>query len=411
MIREPQSTKNDDEKSVGVISACGIVVRVFILVLALLISSIAITSYETRTVEPQAEWEILIDSYDMEIDYWEDIAFYNATQGWIIGRGDVGTEQEDRNHGIVMHTSNGGVDWDLMYSEKDLTIWQMEVVDQNTIWLATREGLLHTENRGAYWEYSIGTASSYPATVKFRDSSNGLANIGKGMKYTNDTGDSWYNLDTWNFEESLYEINFVGDDVIWACGYNGIFRSSDAGSSWTQQKHSNTQAMSVLSETEAWALSGDLGVTHTTDGMTWSLDSIVSEWSYQIDHYRDLEFIDEDNGWLVGSGDPAVAYTPDGGTNWYAQMVSSPRSFRTMDFVNETHGWAAGWNGVIARTENGNQFGPKLIVDGDAFRVIGTSTIRLPKSVGLVNTVILITLPVLILVERVIFVIRRNRKK
>ena len=81
-----------------------------------------------------------------------------------------------------------------------------------------------------------------------------------------------------------------------------------------------------------------------------------------------------------------------------------------MDFVNETHGWAAGWNGVIVRTENGNQFGPRLIIDGDAFGVMGISTIRLPKSVGLVNTILLVALPVLFLVERVVFVIRRNRK-
>ena len=105
-FQKPSNTKNR-----GVISTYGIVVRVSILILALVISSIAITSYETRTIEPQAEWEILIDSYDMEIDYWEDIAFYNATEGWIVGRGDVGTEHEDRSHGIVMHTGNGGVDW------------------------------------------------------------------------------------------------------------------------------------------------------------------------------------------------------------------------------------------------------------------------------------------------------------
>ncbi len=391
------------------ISGRGVVVRVSILIIALMISSVAITSYETRTIEPQADWEILVDSYDWEIDYWEDIAFYNATEGWIVGTGDVGTKYEDRSHGIVMHTSNGGVDWELMFSEKDLTIWQMEVVGQNTIWLATTQGLLHTENRGGYWEYSPGTASLYPATVKFRNSSHGLASISKGMKYTNDSGDSWHTLDNWNFEESLYKINFVGYDVIWACGYSGIFRSSDGGTSWTHQKDTNTRAMSVLNETEAWALSWGLGVTHSTDGTIWSQDAIVSGWSYQIDHYLDMEFIDEDNGWLVGSGDPAVAYTPDGGSNWYAQMASSPRSLRAMDFVNETHGWAAGWNGVIARTENGNQFGPRLIKDGDAFGVMGISTLRIPKSVGLVNIILLISLPVLFLVERVVFVIRRER--
>lgn len=404
------SQKPGNEKDGRVISTFGVMVRVFILALALVISSIAVTSYETRTVEPQAKWEVLVDSFEMEIDYWVDISFFNATEGWIVGKGDVGSEYEDQYHGIVMHTSNGGVDWEIMYSEKDLVIWQLEVVDQNTIWVSTRQGLLHTKDKGVHWDYSTGTASASPGAVRFRDNSYGLASIGKGLKYTNDTGDSWHELDTWNYEESLYQIYFVDDDIIWSCGYSGIFRSSDGGISWTRQKDTKTNAMSVLNETEAWALSLDLGVTHSTDGMTWSQDSIVSEWSYGIDHYTDMEFIDQNNGWLVGSGDPTVAYTPDGGANWYSQMASTPRSLRAMDFINETHGWAAGWNGVIVKTENGNKFGSRLIVDGDAFRVMGISTIRLPKSVGLMNTILIVVLPVLFLIERVSFVIKRNRK-
>jgi len=390
------------------VSARGIAIRVIIIVLVLAVSSIATTSYETRTIGPQAQWEVLVDSFEMEVDYWEDIAFFNATEGWVVGKGDVGTGYEDRGHGIVMHTNNGGVDWELMYSEQFLSIYQIEIVDVDTIWLATQRGLLHTENRGAFWKYSFGTGSTGFAAVKFRNNFFGLASIDKGLSYTIDEGETWYELETWNYNASLFEIFFVGDDIIWACGYSGIYRSSDGGNSWTQQRTQTANAMSVISESEAWALSYGLGITHSTNGEIWSEDIVVSQWSYQIDYYDDMEFVDENNGWMVGTGHPSVAYTPDGGTNWYAQMAASPRSLTTVDFVNETHGWAAGWNGFIARTTNGNQFGLKLIIDGDEIRFM-ISTLVVPRSVGFINTILLVALPVIFLIERVIFIIRRDR--
>ena len=392
------------------VSAHDIVIRVIVIVLALTVSSVAMTSYETRTIEPQAQWEVLVDSFEMEVDYWEDIAFFNATEGWVVGKGDVGTEYEDRDHGIVMHTNNGGVDWELMYSEQHLSIYHIEIVDVDTIWLATRRGLLHTEDRGAFWKYSSGTGSTGFAAVKFRDNFFGLASIDKGLSYTIDEGETWYELETWNFNASLFEISFVGDDIIWACGISGIYRSSDGGSSWNQQRTQTANAMSVLSESEAWALSSGLGITHSTDGETWSEDIVVSEFSYQTGFYYDMEFIDENNGWLAGTGKPSVAYTPDGGKTWYAQMASSPRSIMTVDFVNETHGWVAGWNGFIGKTINGNQFGSKLIIDGYEFPVI-MGTLRVPRSVAIIDTALIVILPVLFLFERVLFIIRRGRNQ
>lgn len=400
-------------KKEGIVSSFGLVIRITILILALIVSSVAITSYETRTVEPQAEWEVLVHPYDLSVDWWDDIAFYNATEGWVIGQGDVGIDFEDKYNGIVMHTSNGGKDWDLVFADKDVFMFhsKIEIVDANTVWIATDEGLLHTENRGEDWEFVPGTASNNFATVTFRDSSYGMASISRELLYTDNGGISWNDLETWSFEETLFEINFVGDDVIWACGYTGIYRSSDGGTTWERQRNRSTNAMSMIDESEAWALGWGLGVSHCIDGVTWSEDMTVSGWRDTYDHYRDMEFIDENNGWLVGNGLNTLAYTPDGGVNWYSQSLSGDMT--SIDFINETHGWAAGWNGVIARTKTGNLFGSKLIVDGDEIPGLGmgVSHPRLPKSASLVNMILLIALPVVYIVERVVFVIRRNRNK
>lgn len=395
------------------VSSHGMKIRVIIVILALVFSSVAVNSFETRIIEPQADWEILIDSYEMDIDFFDDIAFYNATEGWAVGKGDVGSGPENSYHGIIMHTSNGGYDWELMHNERYLTIEQIEVVDVDTIWLATRWGLLHTEDRGQTWEYTSRTGDQYPYfakradAVKFRDNIYGLASIDHGLSYTDDAGETWHNLLTWNFDASLYEINFVGDDIIWACGYSGIYRSSDSGNLWAIQRTTPSRSMSVVNEVEAWALGYSLKISHSTDGETWA-DTSVTERGHSMDSYTDMEFIDENNGWLVGTGNPSVAYTPDGGVSWYAQMTSSPRTLRTVDFINETHGWAAGSNGFIAKTENGNQFGPKLIIDG--FEIHFLNTLVIPQSVIIINIILVIILLVIFLIERVVFIIRRDKR-
>ncbi len=66
-----------------------------------------------------------------------------------------------------------------------------------------------------------------------------------------------------------------------------------------------------------------------------------------------------------------VAYTPDGGLNWYEQRLP-PRwsGLKAVDFINETHGWAVGWDGKIYRTRTGNQYGRRLIGEGYVIEVI-----------------------------------------
>ncbi|MCK4279200.1 MAG: hypothetical protein KAW94_01355, partial [Candidatus Thorarchaeota archaeon] len=96
--------------------------------------------------------------------------------------------------------------------------------------------------------------------------------------------------------------------------------------------------------------------------------SRVSYSHWAPSHYTDLEFINPKQGWMVGSI-VGVAYTPDGGLNWYEQKLP-PRwsGLKAVDFINETHGWAVGWDGKIYRTRTGNQCGRRLVREGYVIR-------------------------------------------
>ena len=58
-------------------------------------------------------------------------------------------------------------------------------------------------------------------------------------------------------------------------------------------------------------------------------------------------------GWAVGSGG-AIAHTTDGGKTWLPQHSGVQEDLRRVTFVDEDHGWIAG-SGVLLRTENGGQ--------------------------------------------------------
>jgi len=171
---------------------------------------------------------------------------------------------------------------------------------------------------------------------------------------------------------------------IWASGYSGIYHSTNGGEIWKQVSTMGGRSMSFVSETEAWVVS-DNRLAHTTDGENWTELLVPGAFPWlslrlMAPYLSDVQFIDKDHGWIVGTEIP-VMYTPDGGANWYRQSVPSivadtRTRIMAIDCIDQTHGWAVGWNGVIMRTTSANSLGARLwggSADLLIFSVIGTT--------------------------------------
>ena len=122
-------------------------------------------------------------------------------------------------------------------------------------------------------------------------------------------------------------------------------------------------ALSFVSETKGWMID-DSRLAHTSDGQTWQEQIVPMRAPFfrlTPPYTTDIQFIDEDNGWIVGE-EIKVMYTPDSGANWYEQDVPAGANGRMMavDFINETHGWVVGTGGTIMRTRTGNALGGRL---------------------------------------------------
>jgi photosystem II stability/assembly factor-like uncharacterized protein len=192
---------------------------------------------------------------------------------------------------------------------------------------------------------------------------------------TPDSGRTWNIIPT-PTDRALYNIRFADTQTGWICGQGGlILATKDGGKTWTEQK-SNTDtylfALYPVSATHVYAVGDKSTLVETTDaGANWRPRKIaqssegVSEdiaLAVQDPIFYDIEFADEQNGWIVGEFG-TIRHTADGGKTWVEQqksllgggivdMFDLPTLFG-VHFVNNQEGIAAGLEGKIAHTHDG----------------------------------------------------------
>lgn len=79
-------------------------------------------------------------------------------------------------------------------------------------------------------------------------------------------------------------------------------------------------------------------------------------------YLRDISFISNNVGWVVGHGG-TILKTTDSGITWIQQTSNTTKDLYCVDFISDQYGWAGGANGAFLSTSNGgetwvyNQFG------------------------------------------------------
>lgn len=201
--------------------------------------------------------------------------------------------------------------------------------------------------------------------------------IGYGGKVleTNDSGRTW-NVIATPTDRALYSIRFANAQTGWICGQAGlILKTTDGGKTWVEQK-SNTElylfAIYPIDPTHVYAVGDKSTLVETTDGgATWRARKIAQAQqdisadialAVQDPIFYDVEFTDDQNGWIVGEFG-TIRRTSDGGKTWVEQQASLlgggivdifdlPTLFG-VHFVNGQEGIAAGLEGKIAHTHDG----------------------------------------------------------
>jgi photosystem II stability/assembly factor-like uncharacterized protein len=245
-------------------------------------------------------------------------------------------------------------------------------------WVVTIEstGMYHTVDFGSNWEsQSIPTTRDF-FDVFFLDSQYGWTCGRAGdIWHTTNGGDSWYRQ---NLAGPKYasRIQFLDAAHGWSSGGAAIMlHTADSGRVWRGLFLRNPpypadtvdfQGVSFADTIHGWLAAGRYpeGDSYTGGqgyivGLVADADTFIVSLQRKDSVYDffDVEFVDTQNGWVVGGNDLTMAavvlHTTDGGAGWVEQTApASARLLRAVNFTSPTRGWACGRNGTIIHTSD-----------------------------------------------------------
>jgi photosystem II stability/assembly factor-like uncharacterized protein len=162
----------------------------------------------------------------------------------------------------------------------------------------------------------------------------------------------------------LFSVHFVNESNGWAVGVNGtIIHSPDSGNTWSVQSCPVTDTLysvCFVSSTSGW-IAGSKHILKTTNaGNTWSVVPVID--TNQC--FYSAFFFDANKGWVGGTNNdwPFLMYTTNGGSAWNqtytGQFNSQHGTIRSIEFIDELDGFAVGTdaNGLALQTTNGSSW-------------------------------------------------------
>jgi photosystem II stability/assembly factor-like uncharacterized protein len=308
-----------------------------------------------RSYEPQLWGQVIFHTQDGDVN-WEiqyehappldglfsyhrlnSVYFTDNENGWAVGRSEsfwnasVEPSGARERHGAILHTMDGGMNWEEqgseLYEGRNREFLAVQFLDSQNGWaLAAKRypsrniSLAHTTDGGNHWEWvdtgiegSIGiTLKTVQGDVVFTDDQHGWVAGGRGhVIHTEDGGITWVKqeLSCGNYitrcSDRCFGIAFVDNQSGWIAG-SKLYHTTDGGANWTPQDIE---------------VDGDL---------------------------QDIQFIDSHIGWLAGEWG-VLMYTADGGNEWHHMDSNTFFTLRGLFFVNPQLGWIVGDYGTILR--------------------------------------------------------------
>jgi photosystem II stability/assembly factor-like uncharacterized protein len=171
----------------------------------------------------------------------------------------------------------------------------------------------------------------------------------------------------------IREISTVGASTAWVfAGQAGdeLFRTSDAGRSWTDLGHSPLGELSFVTPSRGWGVRSwgyPTALVATVDGgASWQrvngpcgkdqyFDSGVAGWGrVALAYVADVSFVSAATGWVLCEGEAAMGDAPigvfettDGGDTWVRRSASIDENPGGIQFIEDGPGWF--WPDGIAR--------------------------------------------------------------
>jgi photosystem II stability/assembly factor-like uncharacterized protein len=306
-----------------------------------------------------------------------NFSFLNENVGYAVGE-----------EGVVLKTVNGGLNWEWASSQKGRyvfrSIYGIHFLDSDRGFVTGTQGrILKTTDGGKTWSENSPTYNNIN-NLQFVTKTTGFAQTGNSFFKTTDSGSSWNIVGSIN-EDRYYSVStfkFLNENLGYAATggtYGGyIFKTTDGGVTWNELNNGSEvidegiKKISVLDENTV-VISGGYNIQEvlkTTDGgRNW-----VKVSNYSFDG---MQFLDKDTGYAYRQYEKKIYKTIDGGLNWTV-MFTAQEEIRSIDFVDKDNGYLVGSNGLIFKTNNGGVDWKKLTIPYEYY----TSVKFYSKNVG-----------------------------
>lgn len=259
--------------------------------------------------------------------------------------------------GRVLRTDDGGTGWTVVHGQTPAAspwVRGLAATDNDTLFAACTFGkVLRTDDAGATWtEMQAGTTGTHFRAVDSFDGVNVFA-VGERQGfyptfcYSNDGGLNWTELNGLGMYD-YYDVDAISGTEAFAASETRIWRTTNAGASWlpiTPFPHNDYHAIDFPHPTTGFAAGTGL-VKSVDGGVTWS-------WLYNPpSRVWGMDFVDQQNGWIVGDGG-MIQRTTNGGLTWTPQVSGTTQSLQSVTALTPSFAFAAGINGVVLMTIDG----------------------------------------------------------
>ena len=290
-----------------------------------------------------------------------NVFFIDTLSGWIGG-----------DSGIIIHTSDNGMNWRIQNSGVTNPVYSVFFVDENTgyalSWNFDKTPPLHygtrvlsTTNGGLNWSnYLFPDTNLFLNSICFFDEQNGCmgGTVGK-IYYTTNAGQNWFRSTVDSGIASVFpveKIKYSDRQNMYAAGGSFdiagvIWKSTDAGRNWisTIVGPEPLNDIFIYNSSEVLCAGGDFeygasNVYTSNSGANWRYTEFGI---FGIS--RSIDFRTNDEGWIALGITDSFLVTTDRGISWELRPAPDGAQIYDIDFTNTRNGWAVGNDGVILK--------------------------------------------------------------
>lgn len=271
--------------------------------------------------------------------------------------------------GKILKSTNLGVNWSLKYD--DTTSFFIAGAFSNNSYIAVGKNavILRSSDEGETWNLIPSPYATNLNSILFVNGVTGyiVGNIVSSqinfpaiLKTTN-SGMNWFAQTNNLVGENLYDVTFLNDSTIYACGTHGkLLKTSNGGGTWI-----NSTLPSTLDFNKIYFINSQTGfcgglryLLRTTNGGT-SWVSIDAQINPNQCYVTDIKFHDLNTGYLTGiycgylDHSSGIYKTTNSGMNWY-RCIDAPLQniLYNICIKDDSVIYAGGMHGTILKTNN-----------------------------------------------------------